>query len=248
MTMLNTIQKTDAQLKADVLSELEYEPSVKVTDIGVLVRDGTVALNGYATSYGEKIAAVRAVKRIAGVKGIADDIEVQLMGFDHHTDEDIAAAAVRHIEWNKLLPQDRIVVTVSQGWITLTGDLEWQYQKNAVANIVEHLSGVKGVFNLIEIESKLTPTEIETAITAAFERNALLAVRKIQVETIDHKVKLRGNVKNLTEREEAERVAWAAPGVSEVDNQLTTKWDFEESDAQRIRADDARSKLNQLSG
>lgn len=248
MTMLNTIQKTDAQLKADVLSELEYEPSVKVTDIGVLVRDGTVALNGYATSYGEKIAAVRAVKRIAGVKGIADDIEVQLMGFDHHTDEDIAAAAVRHIEWNKLLPQDRIVVTVSQGWITLTGDLEWQYQKNAVANIVEHLSGVKGVFNLIEIESKLTPMEIETAITAAFARNALLAVRKIQVETIDHKVKLRGNVKNFTEREEAERVAWAAPGVSEVDNQLTTKWDFEESDAQRIRADDARAKLNQASG
>ena len=92
------------------------------------------------------------------------------------------------------------------------------------------------------------PMEIETAITAAFARNALLAVRKIQVETIDHKVKLRGNVKNFTEREEAERVAWAAPGVSEVDNQLTTKWDFEESDAQRIRADDARAKLNQASG
>ncbi len=248
MTMLNTIQKTDAQLKADVLSELEYEPSVKVTDIGVLVKDGTVALNGYATSYGEKIAAVRAVRRIAGVKGIADDIQVQLMGFEHHTDEDIAAAAAQHIEWNKILPKDRIVVTVSQGWITLTGAVEWQYQRDVAANIVAYLSGVKGVFNLIEIESQLTPMEIETAITAAFARNALLAVRKIQVETIDHKVKLRGNVKNFTEIEEAERVAWAAPGVAEVDNQLTTKWDFEESDTQRIRAEDARSKLNQESG
>ena len=248
MTMLNTIQKTDAQLKADVLSELEYEPSVKVTDIGVLVRDGTVTLNGYATSYGEKIAAVRAVKRIAGVKGIADDIEVQSIGFEHHPDEDIAAAAVQHIEWNKLLPKDRIVVTVRQGWITLTGTVEWQYQKDVAVNIVEDLSGIEGVFNLISIESQLTPMEIETAITAAFDRNALLAVRKIQVETIEHQVKLRGNVKNFTEREEAERVAWAAPGVAEVDNQLTMKWDFEESDAQRIRADDARSKLNQASG
>lgn len=224
MVMLNTFEKTDAELKTDVLCELEYEPGIKVTDIGVLVNNGTVTLNGYANSYSEKLEAVRAVKWIAGVKAIADDIEIKTSLL--HTDGDIAAAAAYQIDWCSLIPNDSIEVTVRDGWITLEGEVEGWYQKNAARNVVQHLLGVKGVSNLVSIKSKpkQTATVIETAIKSAFERNALVDANKIQVETEGGKVILRGNVRNFAELEEAERVAWAAPGVFHVDNQLTVKW------------------------
>lgn len=224
MVMLNTFEKTDAELKTDVLCELEYEPGIKVTDIGVLVNNGTVTLNGYANSYSEKLEAVRAVKWIAGVKAIADDIEIKTSLL--HTDGDIAAAAAHQIDWCSLIPNDSIEVTVRDGWITLEGEVEGWYQKNAARNVVQHLLGVKGVSNLVSIKSKpkQTATVIETAIKSAFERNALVDANKIQVETEGGKVILRGNVRNFAELEEAERVAWAAPGVFHVDNQLTVKW------------------------
>ncbi len=224
MTAIDTIKKTDAELKTDVLSELEYEPGVNVTDIGVLVKDGTVTLNGYATSYSEKWEAVRAVKRIAGVKAIADDIKIKLLSPLQHTDGDIAAAAAQHIEWCKLIPTDSIKVTVREGYITLDGEVEWQYQKNSAENVVQYLTGVKGVSNLISIKPKLTATAVETAIKSAFKRNALLDANNVHVETAGGKVTLRGDVRNFAELEEAERVAWAAPGVFSVDNHLTVKW------------------------
>ena len=222
--MTYTIEKTDTELKADVLSELKYEPSVKVTDIGVLVKDGTVTLNGYATSYSEKSAVVDAVKRVAGVKAIADDIEVNLPGSLHRTDGYIAAAAATQIDWSTTIPAETVNITVREGWITIDGEVEWWQQKNAAEDVVRHLSGVKGVSNLISIKPKLTATAVETAIKAAFKRNALLDANKIQVETSTNKVTLRGDVRNFAELEEAERVAWAAPGVFSVDNQLTVKW------------------------
>ena len=229
MTTTQTIKKTDAQIKTDVLSELKYEPYVKVTDIGVLVKDGTVTLDGYATSYGERMEAVRAAMRVAGVMAIADEIKIQLMGSEHHTDTDIATAAAHHIGWSYLIPRDSIQVTVHEGWITLNGEVEWQYQKNAARNVVEHLSGVNGVTNSISIKPKVTAMGIETAIESAFKRNALLDAYKIRVETDGNKVTLRGNVRNFAELDEAARVAWAAPGVHMVDNQLTVKWIFDES-------------------
>lgn len=222
--MNSTIEKTDAELKTDVLSELKYEPSVKITDIGVLVKDGTVTLNGYATSYVEKGEAVRAVKRIAGVKAIADDIEVNLPGSLHRTDGDIAAAAASQIDWSTTIPLGTIDITVREGWITLEGEVEWWQQKIAAGNVVHYLSGVKGVSNLISLKPKLTTTEVEKAIESAFKRNALLDANKVHVETSGNEVILRGNVRNFTELEEAERVAWAAPGVFSVDNQITVKW------------------------
>ena len=221
MTTTQTIKKTDAQIKTDVLSELKYEPYVKVTDIGVLVKDGTVTLDGYATSYGERMEAVRAAMRVAGVMAIADEIKIQLIGSEHHTDTDIATAAAHHIGWSYLIPRDSIQVTVLEGWITLNGEVEWQYQKNAARNVVEHLSGVNGVTNSISIKPKVTAMGIETAIESAFKRNALLDAYKIRVETDGNKVTLRGNVRNFAELDEAARVAWAAPGVYMVDNQLT---------------------------
>jgi osmotically-inducible protein OsmY len=218
-----TAKKTDTELKTDVLSELKYEPSVKVADIGVLVKDGTVTLNGYTTSYVEKNEAVRAAKRVAGVKAIADDIEVNLPGSLHRTDGDIAAAAASQIDWSTTIPVETVEITVREGWVTLAGEVEWWRQKNAAGNVVQNLLGVKGVSNLILIKPKLTKMEVEQAIKSAFKRSALLEANKIHVETSGNKVILRGNVQNFTELEEAERVAWAAPGVSSVDNQLVVE-------------------------
>ncbi len=222
--MNNTIEKTDAELKTDVLSALKYEPSVKVTDIGVLVKEGTVTLNGHATSYVEKREAVQAAKRVAGVKAIADDIEVNLPGSLHRTDGDIAAAAASQIDWSTTIPVETIEITVRDGWATLAGEVEWWYQKNTAEQVVQHLAGVKGISNLISIKPRLTAAAVQTDIKSAFERSALLDANKVQVEVSGSKVILRGKVRNYAEQEEAERVAWAAPGVMSVDNHLTVKW------------------------
>jgi osmotically-inducible protein OsmY len=221
-----TTEKTDTEIKNDVLSELKYEPSVKVTDIGVLVKDGTVTLNGYATSYGEKWGAVNSAKRVAGVRAIADDIEVRFPESMDRTDGDIAAAAAMHIDWSYTVPKKTVQVTVREGWITLEGQVEWWYQKDAAENAVRHLSGVKGVYNSITIKPRLSAVKIEDAIQLAFERSALVDANKIEVETSENKVTLRGKVRNHAERDEAERVAWAAPGVFSVDNELTVEWSW----------------------
>jgi osmotically-inducible protein OsmY len=218
------IKRTDTELKTDVLAELKYEPSVKVTDIGVLVKDGVVTLNGYATSYSERWHAVCAAKRVAGVKGIADDIEVKLPDSLLRNDGDIAGAAANQIRWSTMIPSEKVRTTVREGRITLEGEVEWWFQKNAAQEAVQHLAGVKGVNNLITIKPTLAPAAVETAIKSAFERNALLDAKKIHAETSGNKVVLRGKVRNWAERDEAERAAWAAAGVSSVDNQLTLEW------------------------
>lgn len=219
-----TLKKTDAELKSDVLSELKYEPSVKVTDIGVLVKDGTVTLNGSANSYGKKWEAVSAVKRVSGVKAVADEIEVNLPNSPHHTDTDIASAAVSQIDWSTTIPVGTVVVTVRDGWLTLDGEVEWGYQKDSAMKFVRHLAGVKGVSNLISIKPRVAVKEIETDIESAFKRNAVVEANKIQVETSGNKVILRGMVRNYAELEEAERVAWGASGVLSVDNQLQVEF------------------------
>jgi osmotically-inducible protein OsmY len=219
-------KKSDTDLKRDVLAELKYEPSVKVTDIGVLVNDGTVTLNGYAANYGEKWDAVRATKRVAGVKAIADDIEVKLPDSQRRTDGDIATAAANQINCTTMIPTGTVSVTVREGWITLEGEVEWWYRKDAAGKAVQYLAGVKGVTNQILIKPTLAPSDVEKAIKLAFERNALLDAFKIQVETTGNRVVLRGTVRNYTEREEAERAAWAAAGVFSVDNQLKVEWSW----------------------
>jgi len=218
------VYKTDAQLKTDILSELEFEPSVKATDIGVLVKDGTVTLNGYATSYGEKYNAVTATKRVAGVTAIADDIEVKFPDSMRRTDGDIAATADAAIKWSTSVPKDSVQVIVRDGWITLEGAVEWWYQRNSAEDLVQYLSGVAGVSNNIAIKPVLSAADIAVSIKAAFERSSLLDATKIQVETSGSQVTLRGKVRNYAEREEAERVAWAAPGAYSVDNQISVSW------------------------
>ncbi len=218
------MEKSDEEMKIDVLAELEFDPRVKVSDIGVLVKDGTVTLNGYATSYGERFAAVRSAKRVAGVKAIADDIEVKLPDSSLRSDGEIAAAAAHQIEWNTTIPQGIAKVTVRDGWITLQGEFGWWHEKNAAEEAVRHLAGVKGVTNLITLKPQEPATDIESILQDAFERNAVLNSGGIQVEVAGGEVTLRGKVRSYFEREEAERVAWSVAGVFSVDNELDVEW------------------------
>jgi osmotically-inducible protein OsmY len=222
--------KSDAEIKTDVLAELEYEPSVKVADIGVLVKDGTVTLNGFATSYAEKWEAVRAAKRVSGVTAIADDIKVKLWDSFVRTDGDIATTAANQIKWITSIPTGKVQLTVSDGWITLEGELEWWFEKNEAERAVQSLAGVKGVTNEIKIKPKVSAPVIELDIERAFERNALLEDRHIEVAVSGTKVTLRGTVSNYSEREEAVRIAWAAAGVTSVDDKLDIDWSDDSDD------------------
>ena len=220
---MSNVARTDMELKTDVIAELKYEPCVRVTEIGVLVKDGTVTLNGHATSYGEKSDAVRAARRVAGVRAVADDIEVTLPDSPVRTDGDIASAASNQINWSTAIPAGSVNVTVREGCVTLEGELQFWYEKTAAENAVEHLAGVKAVSSLLRIRPRLAPGEVETAIRSAFRRNALLESNKIQVVTSGNRVILRGTVRNLAEREEAERASWSAPGVFAVDNRINVE-------------------------
>jgi VCBS repeat-containing protein len=228
--MAAIVDKSDTEIKTDVLAELQFEPSVKVTDIGVLVQEGVVTLNGFATSYGEKWNAVRAAKRVAGVRAVADDIIIKMMDSQFRSDGDIALAVANRMDWSTVVPKGAIEVSVRDGQVTLEGQLEWWYQKDSAEKALQHLAGVKGLTNLITLKPAQVASDTTTTIYTAFERNFLLDARKIQVEATGNKVVLRGTVRNNDEREEAERVAWSAPGVCSVDNQIQVKWFFDNTD------------------
>lgn len=222
--MLNILDKTDTEIKTDVISELKYDPSLKVTEIGVLVTDGVVTLNGYTTSFEEKLAAVHAVKRVAGVVAIADDIELHIPDANHRTDGEIAAAAAHKIAWATTIPTGTVQITVRNGWIILEGEVEWWYQKNAAETVMRSISGVHGVSNSISIKPMDKIPAVGMGIEAAIDRNAMLDTSKIRVEIVGSKVILHGTVRTLAQREEAERIAWAAQGVFSVEDHLAVKW------------------------
>ncbi|HYR87755.1 MAG TPA: BON domain-containing protein [Terriglobia bacterium] len=212
---------TDLDLKRNVEAELSWEPSVKsAAAIGVRVKDGVVTLSGYVESYAEKLAAERAATRVAGVKAVANDIEVRLPNSSERTDEDIARAAANALEWTSGIPRDQIKVAVDKGWITLKGTVDWNYQRAAAEDAVRYLTGVKGVINLIEVRPTLNKTIVKNAIEEALKRDAEIDAQRIEVETTGSKVILRGTVHSWFEKKEAERVAWQAPGVTQVENQI----------------------------
>jgi osmotically-inducible protein OsmY len=213
--------KKDTDLRRDVLDELEWEPSIDAAAIGVAAHDGIVTLTGRTKSYSEKMAAKQAAERVQGVKAIANDIEVRWPGSAERTDSDIARAAADALAWRTSVPQGRVKVAVSNGWIALEGDVDWHYQKAAAFEAVHHLLGVQGVTNLITLKPQALATEVKSRIEAAFRRSAELDAQKVRVEIRGGKVTLRGDVHAWSERKEAERTAWAAPGVTQVENLIT---------------------------
>ncbi|RJF78701.1 BON domain-containing protein [Rhodopseudomonas palustris] len=212
--------KSDSEIERDVRDELKWDPHVDDSDIAISVKDGVVTLAGFTHSYADRLEAESAAKRVAGVRAVANDIEVRLPSIDQRPDPDIARDALAALKSELPISHEKIKVTVRDGWITLEGSAEWQYQKTSGEKAVRKVKGVKGVINLITVKPKVQPSELKQKILDAFKRNAEVDANRIQVEANGSEVVLKGTVRSWIEREEAERVAWSAPGVSKVDDRI----------------------------
>jgi osmotically-inducible protein OsmY len=220
-TATATQTRTDEEIQRDVLAELRWDARVKPNEIGVLVKDGVVTLTGSVDSFMKPWAAEDVAHRVKGVKAVANQVEVRLPGDSQRTDTDIAAAVARALESDASLRLEKLDVTVSKGWVTLKGDVEWQYQKEDAERVVRRITGVKAVSNFITVKPRVTPTELKKKIEDALVRNAATDAERIQIEVQGSEVILKGTVRSWAERQEAERVAWSAPGVTQVENRIT---------------------------
>ncbi|SDR63483.1 Osmotically-inducible protein OsmY, contains BON domain [Rhizobiales bacterium GAS113] len=214
------MMKTDIELEKDVRDELAWHPGLDATDIAISVKKGVVTLAGYVRSYTDKLDAEIAAKRVAGVMGIANDLEVRLPHIHERPDPDIARDAVSAIQSQLPVSSEHIKAVVKNGWVTLEGQVEWQYQRSTAESAVKGLKGVKGVSNLIRLQPKAEPSDIKRKIQEAFRRSAEVDANHITVEAHGGEVVLKGKVRSWIERAEAERVAWAAPGVTKVDDRI----------------------------
>lgn len=208
--------KTDRQLQQDVSAELEWEPSVHAAHIGVEVREGVVTLAGQVDSYAEKWSAERVAQRVSGVKAMATELTVHLTSLSQRTDADIAASVENLLEWSATLPAGVIKVMVEGGWVTLSGTVDWKYQKQSAADSIRHLMGVVGVSDQITIKPSVSATMVKSDIEAALKRAALADAHQIAVTVHGTDVTLSGTVHNWAERETATNSAWRTPGVRNV--------------------------------
>jgi osmotically-inducible protein OsmY len=211
---------TDEDIQRDVQEELKWDTRVRPNEIGVAVKDGIVTLTGWVDSYLKKIAAEEDAHRVPGVKAVVNEIEVHLPGSAERTDADLAKAALNALKWDAGIPTDKIDVTVSHGWVTLKGEVDYYFQKREAEHAVERLSGVRGVTNLLTVKPQPTPQDLKSQIEKALVRNAETDARRITVDVQGSKVILRGTVSAYAEKKAAEETAWSAPGVTEVDNRI----------------------------
>jgi osmotically-inducible protein OsmY len=214
--------QSDEQVQRDVMDELRLEPTVDASQIGVAARDGVVTITGTVSSLAQKYNAEQVVKRVYGVRAVANDVEVEPGRQGRRNDADVARAVLDTLLWDSMVPDDRIKVTVEQGWVTLEGEVDWQFQRDAAGRVVRYLNGVRGLSNLVRVKprAKIHTGEVKHQISEAFRRNADLEARRIGVDAKGGKVVLHGNVHNWAEVDEAQRAAWSVPGVAEVENRL----------------------------
>jgi len=209
----------DKALRLDIIDELDFEPSIHSQDIGVAVSNGVVTLTGHVHSYAEKLAVERTVGRLKGVKAVAMDMEVRLPSSPKTSDDEVAKRCVDILKWN-VWTSESIQVKVEHGWVTLSGSVDWAYQRQAAERAIHALSGVRGVSNLIAIKPAIHPEDVSSAIEKAFLRNAELESDQIRVQATAGQIVLEGNVKTWHERQIAEQAAWSAPGVTSVDDRI----------------------------
>lgn len=212
--------KSDLQIQRDVMDELKWEPYLNASQIGVAVSNGIVTLSGQVDSYSKKLSAEKAAKRVSGVKAIAEDIQIGVSPAFRKTDTEIAEAILSALKWHSALQEEKIKIKVEDGIVKLEGEVEWEYQRNNAKVAIENLTGVRSVINLITVKPKISPTDIQQKISAAFHRSATIDAEKIQSDVVGNKVTLRGKVRSFAEKEDAENAAWAAPGITSVENKL----------------------------
>jgi osmotically-inducible protein OsmY len=212
--------RSDSEIERDVKEELQWDPDLDATDIAVSVKQGVVALAGFVKSFSDKYEAETAVKRVAGVVGVANDLEVRMPSVDERPDPDIARDAVAAIKSQLPISSEHIKVIVKNGWVTLEGHMEWQYQKSTAEFAVRRIKGVRGVINNIMLKPQVEPADLQRKIQAAIKRLAEVDANRVSVEANGSEVILKGTVGSWVERQEAERAAWAAPGVTKVEDRI----------------------------
>ena len=215
--------RNDTELQRDVTHELRWDPSVRDEEIAVAVKDGVVTLGGTVDSYAAKYRAARAAERVGGVKAVADDLEVKLPGASQRSDTELAHQVVQALAWHIHVPEDRVKARVTNGWVTLDGEVEWDYQRKAAFRAVRDLTGVRGVSNGIVLKPKASSLDVSARIKEALRRQAELDAARIEVEAHDGTVTLRGAVHSWAERRQAENAAWAAPGVTRVEDRIAVQ-------------------------
>ena len=213
--------KTDAQIRTDVINELTWDASVRGTDVGVAVSNGVVTLSGQLESYADKHAAERAAQRVAGVRGVASELTVRLPSSSQRSDGEIAAAVRSALAWNTHVPHERLTVLVEKGWVTLSGEVDWDYQRQAARRAVQPLLGVTGVTSEIALKPRTTPENVRVLLQSALQRQAEREAKGIEVSVDGHTVTLRGKVHSLAERVALQGAAWSAPGITHVVNLVT---------------------------
>ncbi len=212
--------KSDIEIQKDVIEQLKWEPFLNSAQIGVAVKNGIVTLSGQVDAYSKKILAEKTTKKVAGVKAIAEDIQVGISPVYKKTDTEIAEAVVNALKWHTMIPDEKIKVSVEDGNVKLEGDVEWEYQRNQAKTAIENLTGVRFVTNLVAVKPKITPYELQQKINSSFQRSANIDSARITAEVLGSKVTLRGKVRSFSEKEDAENAVWSAPGVVSVENKL----------------------------